>query len=77
VAAGETSIGELRGRRPRAISANGSDHGLLARGDEARECVYVDAGFAVRNCVRVRRLHMRARGRRPPHVRARDDDDSF
>jgi len=40
-AAGETSIGELRGRRPRAISANGADHGLLARGDEWRASVCV------------------------------------
>jgi len=43
-------------------------------------CVYADAGFAVRNCVRVRRLHMRTRGRTyaarsrgRTRARARDD----
>jgi len=47
----ETSIDELRVRRPRAISGNGLDHGLLARG-EADECVR-RRGIAVRDFARV------------------------
>ena len=51
-AGSETSIDELRVRRPRAILGNGLDHGLLARG-EADECVR-RRGIAVRDFARVR-----------------------
>lgn len=49
-AGSEMSIDELRARRSRAISGNGLDHGLLARG-EADECVR-RCGFAVLRCRR-------------------------
>lgn len=73
-AGSEMSIDELRARRPRAISGNGLDHGLLAHG-EADECVR-RCGFAVHGCrcacmcrERDERAGQRA-GHRPPHIRA-------